>query len=319
MQQSFYIGVDGGATKTIVRVEDQEGKLLGRMTSGPANIRLSIEEAWHSIDTALSAILQENHLTLGNPEHHFHAAMGLAGSESKNALTIFQAQPHQLNTLLVTSDAFIACYGAHQSADGALLVAGTGSVGLQLQAGKITQVGGHGFPFDDAGGGSWIGLQALQLILKLLDARIDTYACSALFAETIINFILTNEPPSSSAKFSYASHDGIPEKLQTYLYQASPAHLASIAPLVIKLAAAQDITAIKILTAAAHELDLLAAALLSKQLNPAAPLPCAMIGGIAPFIKPYLSSTLTSRLVPPQASPDAGAIKWLLQELKCKR
>ena len=52
MKQHLFIGVDGGATKSIVRVEDETGRLLGKEIGGPANIRLSVDQSWQSIHSA---------------------------------------------------------------------------------------------------------------------------------------------------------------------------------------------------------------------------------------------------------------------------
>ncbi len=43
------------------------------------------------------------------------------------------------------TDAHAACIGAHNGADGAIIIIGTGVVGYQTQNGEGVQVGGWGF------------------------------------------------------------------------------------------------------------------------------------------------------------------------------
>lgn len=43
------------------------------------------------------------------------------------------------------------------------------------------------------------------------------------------------------------------------------------------------------------------------------PLPCCLFGGIAPFIEPWLSEELRSRLVPRQKDASTGALLMIRQ------
>jgi len=168
----YFVGVDGGGTKCTVRVEDENGNLLGRETSGPANVRLSVEQAWRSIHAAFNHILLAHGINLTDKNNVFHAGMGLAGCEIATAYETFLKQSHPFTTLAVCSDAYTACLGAHGGKDGAIIIAGTGVVGFQLEAKQIAKVSGHGFPLDDEGGGAWMGLQAIRATLHWCDGRL---------------------------------------------------------------------------------------------------------------------------------------------------
>ena len=89
----IFIGVDGGATKTHVRVENQAGELLGQGTGGPANIRLSIDKSWESIYSALEQALKPKQIHLEDKKYQFHIGMGLAGCEVKEMVEQFTARP----------------------------------------------------------------------------------------------------------------------------------------------------------------------------------------------------------------------------------
>jgi glucosamine kinase len=183
--KNFFIGVDGGATKCTVRVEDESGRLIGMATGGAANIRLSVSGTWNAILGALTTILTKEDMTLSQSGLRFHVGMGLAGCEIPAAYEAFIAASPDFATLLVVSDAHTACLGAHQGQDGAIIIAGTGVVGFQIEHGRTTSVGGFGFPHDDEGGGAWLGLQAVSLTLKTLDGRLP---CSALSEKILARF-----------------------------------------------------------------------------------------------------------------------------------
>ncbi|MFZ2315358.1 MAG: BadF/BadG/BcrA/BcrD ATPase family protein [Gammaproteobacteria bacterium] len=285
--QKFLIGVDGGASKCIVHIQDAAGHSIGHAVSGPANIRLSVTDSWQSIYTAIQAILQPLAISLDNPNYIFHAGMGLAGCELPDTYQAFITQPHFFKTLQVVSDAHTACLGAHAGKDGAIIIAGTGVVGYQIEQQRFTKVGGWGFPLDDAGGGAWLGLSATRLTLQWLDGR---RAISGL-AQTI---------------YEYFDHNQ--ERLVTWANQANSTAFAALAPLVIQQAAVGDAAAKHLMQQAATEIDSIATALTAQQLDTTTPLSCALIGGITPFLEPLLSKELQSRIRPCAFPPEIGAI-----------
>lgn len=295
MTQFLFIGVDGGATKCIVRVEDEQGQLLGRETSGVANIRISVEQAWQSIHSALTRILQPLQISLDDTHFEFHAGMGLAGCEVVEAYQAFIQYPRPFQTLIVVSDAYTACLGAHGGEDGAIIIAGTGVVGMQIQAGKVTQVGGWGFPHDDEGGGAWLGLQAIKVTLQYLDGR---------------------QPYSHLAQAIYAHFKEKKDQLVAWANQANSTQFAELAPFVIQQANAGDVTAIHLLQQAAQAINQINQALRAQA---ACELPCAFLGGLAPYLLPYLDAHLQSHLTPCLAPPDAGAVLLVRQFLANKR
>ena len=297
MIQCFFIGVDGGATKCIVRVEDEAGRILGQETCGPANIRISVDQAWQSINTALSKILTANSLSLREKKYQFHAGMGLAGCELAEAYQTFLNYPHCFTTLMVSSDAHTACLGAHGGEDGAIIIAGTGVVGFQIQQGSTAKVGGWGFPHDDEGGGAWLGLEAVKLTLQWLDGRL---------------------PRSNLAEAVYVYFKRDRDQLVNWANQANSTAFAEMAPIVIQQIEAHDEAAIHLIKRCATAIDRIGYALYAQQPVKHKPLPCSLVGGIAPFLVPYLGEELRQRLRPSLSAPDAGAI-FLVRDHLLKR
>lgn len=285
--QSLFIGVDGGATKCIVRIEDQAGNLLGRETRGPANIRISVDRAWDAINSALEAILKPLNIRLGDAGYHWHAGMGLAGCEMPDAYQTFLNHAHFFQTLIVASDAHAACLGAHGGKDGAIIIVGTGVVGFELSSGRTLKIGGYGFPHDDLGGGASLGLEAVKLTLQSLDGRVSSSA-------------LTN------AVFAHFANDK--NRLIAWANQANSTAFAELAPFVIEHSKAGDASAIQLMQQAGKSINQIDQALIAAQSDKKIALPLALIGGISPFIVPYVSDALRARLVASAASPDAGAV-----------
>lgn len=287
MAESLFIGVDGGATKCIVRIEDENGKLLGRETSGPANLRISVLKASESIHEALSKILKSLNITENDKHYRLHAGMGLAGCEVNSAYQSFVSLPHLFETLVVSSDAHTACLGAHAGSDGAIIIIGTGVAGFQIQSNQTTKVGGWGFPQDDEGGGAYLGLQAVKSTLQALDGRL---------------------PDCDLAKRVYERFENDMDRFVTWTNQANSTAFAELAPIVIQQCQSGDEMAISIMQQAGKAVDSVADALYSAQQDQMKPLPCSLVGGVAPFIEPFLSEKLRARLSPCQLTPDQGAV-----------
>jgi glucosamine kinase len=284
----IFIGIDGGATKSKVRIEDKLGNVLGQTLSGPSNMNLSVEGAWQSILHAIEEALKPTAISLQDKTHYrFHAGMGIAGCEIKSAYEEFMRYPHEFTTLQVVSDAHIACLGAHLGQDGSVIIVGTGAIGYQIEKNRTMRVGGWGFPHDDVGGGAWIGMEAIKLTLQWLDHR-------------------TEKSPLVVDIFNFFNDDL--DHLVLWANRANSTEYARLAPLVINHAQQEELAAVRIMKKAAHAIDRIGATLLKIQTEKDSPLPCTLMGGIAPFIEPWIHEELRAHLVQRTADANAGAI-----------
>jgi glucosamine kinase len=280
----LFVGVDGGATKTLLRVEASTGEVLGSGQGGPANIQLSVEGSWKSLLDALSQALAQAGIDPRGGQHRLHCGAGLAGTEVGAACERFIHTPHSFATLVVRSDAYTSCLGAHGGADGAVIAIGTGTVGFQIVQGQEHRIGGWGFPHGDEGGGAWLGLEAIRRTLHWLDGR---------------------EPQSPLLDAVYARFDHDLDRLVSWANGAGATGFAQIAPLVIEHAGGRTPLALTLLQEAAREIDRLGAAL---AMRAGATLPCSLLGGLARFIEPWLDQTLRARLVPCEHDAVRGAL-----------
>ncbi len=292
MKRVFLVGIDGGGTKTQVRIEDEDGQLIGQAKGGPGNIRSSVSQSWDSIHQAMNQVLSDINTTFDDMDNTFHVAMGMAGVEVGSARQDFLSVPHpNFKTRLLVSDAHIACLGAHGGKPGMIIIIGTGVNGYQIEGDQVHQVAGWGFPHSDEGGGAWLGMEAIRLTLQFIDGRIK----GTPLLEGIVKHFSGDIP-----------------RFVTWVNQASPAGFGEIAPLIVQFAEQGDQHAVSLLKAAAHEIDKVADALLAKQVQ-VEPLPCVLLGGVSRFITPYLSEAIKARLTERCAGPTEGAL-WMLRQ-----
>lgn len=290
MARDIFIGVDGGGTKSKVRIEDSAGHLLGQAVGGPSNIRLSVDTAWQSIYHTIGEALKLSGISLQDKTYRFHAGMGLAGCEVKAAYNDFVSRAQYFTTLEVTSDAHTACIGAHDDKDGAIIIIGTGVIGYQIQNGTGVRVSGWGFPHDDEGGGAWLGLEAARFTFQWLDHRIE----KTPLVENIFEFFNCDI-----------------EKFVEWANRANSSEFARLAPLVINHSQQEEVLAVRLMKKAAHAIDRIGVALEKVSVKSEDPIPLCLFGGIAPFIEPWLNDDLRACLVPRKADANVGAIMMI--------
>jgi len=288
---AYFLGVDGGGTGCRARIEDAAGTILGQGLSGPATTRLGIEQAWASIARAFDAAIEEAGLGASDIEH-IHAGVGLAGIGRKGALAALRAIEHPFASIDFVSDGEGACLGAHSGRDGAIVIAGTGSIGLGLVEGRQLRVGGYGFPISDEGSGAYLGLKVVQLALRAHDGREQK---TALLAEIMQRF--QNDPMEAVA----------------WMDRASATDYASLAPMVLRHADQGDAVARRIVQSAAGHIDTLVRTLFEK----GAPRVC-LLGGLASPVEPWLAPDVRRSLKPIDGDAVSGAI-ILAKKAICQR
>lgn len=272
----YFLGLDAGGSTCRARVIDDQGQLVGQAKGGPANARIGIDALLEilkeTIDSALGAIAPSD----------VSAALGIAGLKRPGIEVALEANPFGFGTLKIVSDAHIACLGAHQGDDGAIVIVGTGSIGLMLQGGLTAKVGGHGFPISGEGSGAYIGLQALIWLYRVSDGR----ALSEPLYEALLPAI-----------------GGTIEASYLWVDRAGPTDYAALAPMVLAAATNGEAAALEIMIQAGSAIGELVAAVLARGAKR-----CSLIGGLSEPILPYLPRPIAARLNPPLGDPIDGAI-----------
>jgi N-acetylglucosamine kinase-like BadF-type ATPase len=170
---TYFLGVDGGASKTAALVVDENGKPLGRGLAGGSNhLRVGIEEATRNVEHAVNKALVEAGIAIRNVEY---AYCGIAGSDHPvhrqrvvDALRVFFPR----GNFIVDTDARIALTGAVGFGAGIVIISGTGSVAFGRDAaGHEARAGGWGPTLGDEGSGYWIAREGLSAIVRAHDGR----------------------------------------------------------------------------------------------------------------------------------------------------
>jgi len=277
----LYIGIDGGGTSCRARIEDAEGNVLGQGTAGPATTRIGVDSSMQAVRTASEAAVMDASL-MPSALGHLIAGVGLAGIDRKGAREALMSVTHPFQDVVFTSDANVACLGAHRGRDGGVVVLGTGSIGFASVKGRELRIGGYGFPISDEGSGADLGLQAARLALRAHDGRISP---SPFLLEVI-------EKLGSD-----------PVELVAWTEQATATDFASLAPVALAYAEAGDAFAEEIVAEGARQ----AAVLIRSLVEFGAPR-ISLLGGLASRMVQWLSPEVVHFLSPPEAGAVAGAL-----------
>lgn len=258
---SFYtLCIEGGGSKTILQVIDQEGQVVplmqngrrrDKIEAGSSNINAigpeGVREVLRSLFEDVLLVQGERELPLIDliPDSHIIAGMaGAAVSQNKQTLlALFEEWEIKADHILVMGDAEMALHLIE--GEGIILIAGTGSICLGKKEETLFRVGGLGRVLGDEGSGYYMGLQALKAALA------EEYGWGAT----------TSLTPALKELFNGSDLKSLIPKI--HLGEISPAKIASIAPLVFTHAWEKDRVAEKIINDAAHHLSYLLATMLS--------------------------------------------------------
>ncbi len=276
------LGIDGGGTSCRARLCAFSGEVLGEAATGPANLRLGVEQSFSAVADAAMQTLGQAGLS---PAYlaRVVACLALAGASEPSYLAAAQSYPHPFRKAVIITDAHAACLGAHRQRDGGVVVAGTGTVGWAVVRGNTFRVGGLGLPVSDEGSGAWLGCEALRRVLWALDGRL---AWTSLLHAIAADF--GNDP----------------HVVVHWADTASPAQFGSLAPRVFDYAARGDVVALELAELAARHIDALAARLVEVGATR-----LALVGGCAPFLQNFLSEATKSHLVEPSGDALQGALQ----------
>lgn len=168
---TFYIGVDAGGTQCRASLYNNDGQLIGTGCAGPANVFSDFVLAMQQIDIAIDDAIM--HAEIAIDKSQLVVGAGCAGGQTEQAQAQLTCFSHPFQHLFMTSDLHASCVAANGGEDCIVLITGTGSSIAHFHANKVTQYGGHGFVHGDEASGAWLGLTAVQMLLKSYDKLID--------------------------------------------------------------------------------------------------------------------------------------------------
>ena len=285
----LFLGIDGGGSKCKAIIMNENNETLGTGISGPAN-------PLHGFDQAITSIVHSAELALVDAGldksklNELVAGIGLAGVNLPCLYKKMAAWQHPFKQMSLATDLLIACLGAHQGDDGAVMITGTGSCGFSFVNGQSFVVGAHGFPHGDKGSGAWFGLQAVEQVLLSLD-EINQ---ASVMTERLMALLDCNN-----------SNDIVES-----IIGKPAAFYASLANLVFDSSEQGDNVALAIVRDGADYIASVARRL--RQKNPPR---MSIIGGLSPRLMPWLDKVTQEQLSEPMSPPEVGAVLLAKQQL----
>jgi N-acetylglucosamine kinase-like BadF-type ATPase len=168
---SYYLGIDGGGTKTTCAVGD-ESSLLASATSGPSNIvRVGEMQARQSLHQSVGQACAAAGI---KPEQVSRTCVGGAGAAHPEVAEVVRRVLAEIlpTPIDVVGDMQIALEAAFDKGPGVIVNAGTGSFAYgRDEQGTAVRAGGWGFAIGDEGSAHWIGRAAVAAVLRAADPR----------------------------------------------------------------------------------------------------------------------------------------------------
>lgn len=308
---SFFIGVDGGGSKTAAAVVDESGEVLGQGRSGPSNhLRVGLEEAGSNLRGAIRGAVSEAGIALNEV---VFAYCGIAGSDHparrggmvEALLPIFPR-----SNFTIDSDTRIALTGAIGFGTGIVVISGTGSVAFGRNAhGKEARAGGWGPTIGDEGSGYSIGRRGLAAVVRAYDGR---------GPKTLMTDLLCNE---------FAKCD--PEDLPYFVYAPTTRadDIALYCRMVIEAAQKGDAVASSLFESEGYELGKTVVAVARKLGLIEEPFPVSYIGGafhagdllIRPMAEVIRAAAPLATIQPPKETPVVGAARMAIRSAMSQR
>lgn len=167
----YFLGVDGGASKTEAAILDENAEVIGIGRSGVGNYEVSsievVKKNW------LSAI-EKAKASAGNKEFE-KACFGLGGADFPEDFEMLKKELDSLNIaseVILENDAVIALRAGSKDYWGIIIIMGTGTNGYgEKKDGTSFRFYGEGYEFGDWGGSYSVTQDMLYYAFRSYDGR----------------------------------------------------------------------------------------------------------------------------------------------------
>ncbi|MCL6625262.1 N-acetylglucosamine kinase [Alicyclobacillus shizuokensis] len=298
----YFLGVDGGGSKTESIIVDEQGNLVGWGCTGGSNHQtIGIQAALANIRESISMAMESAGV---KPRDICHAVYGLAGADRPTDHAILQPA---LSTLPIPSwrvvcDTMIGLRCGSPSNTGVVVVCGSGTNAAgRNEYGVEVQTGGFGYLFGDWAGGGDLARQAFRMAIRSWEGREEP----SLLAQRVPD---------------YLGFSDVPAMLDYYLDHPGTPIPRDLAVLVHQTADDGDKLAEHLLWKTGKELGLAAHSVATRLGNLVQPFRLVLIGSVLqrgrhPILLSALDETLQGKgwrytRVLPKVAPVCGAV-WL--------
>nr|WP_314435231.1 BadF/BadG/BcrA/BcrD ATPase family protein [uncultured Brevundimonas sp.] len=297
----YFLGVDGGGTKTAFVLMDRSGWVVARHEAGSSyHVEIGVESLHLLLHDGVQSVLKRAGVSADDVAFAF---FGLpAHGEDAQIQPVLDVIPEAIlghRRYACGNDMICGWAGSLAGEDGINIVAGTGSIGYGERQGLASRGGGWGEVFSDEGSAYWIAVQGLNLFSRMSDGRLPRGPLHGLMVQ---EFDLQNDLDICASVNSRAT----PQRDR----------IAQLSRLIARAAAQGDEAAQHVFDQAGRELAAIVDAI-RRQLNypPGEPVNLSYSGGvfqsgdmILSAFKAQLSACSPDyRIVAPRHSPAIGA------------
>ncbi len=183
---AYYLGIDGGGTKTRCVLGDETTVLATSMSGGSNIVRLGETQAREALHAAVRHACTAARISADQIRAICIGVAGAARPEiaAKIRGILAELTPAiSLAKIEVVGDNITALEAAFGAGPGVIAIAGTGSMVYGRDAaGRTARAGGWGFAISDEGSGHWIGRRTISAIVHARDQGLET-ALAAMVLE----------------------------------------------------------------------------------------------------------------------------------------
>lgn len=236
----YYLGIDGGGTKSRIMAADENENVIGIGFGGSTNINSNAREiVLENLRELFNSLIEEYGLIKSDCKA---IAIGSAGLDSDASIEIMETMIRSLGffcKIIAVNDSQLVLSAATRMNAGITVISGTGAIAYGTKGnGKSIRVGGWGPMFDDGGSAYWIGKEALKAVFYAYDGRGD---------KTVLTDYL----------IKYFDIEEVPDCIDVIYNDFNKSEVAKLAIEVTRGAKAGDLVCKRILAEAAIELSLL--------------------------------------------------------------
>jgi N-acetylglucosamine kinase-like BadF-type ATPase len=309
-ENRYFLGVDGGGTKTHAVIIDALGRVVGEAFSRGSNpLRVGLEDALLHLDQAISEACAAARISRDQINA---ACLGLAGvNHPIHYHTMKDALDHSfgIQNLQLVTDFRAALAGALDGEPGVVIIAGTGSISVGVnESGEEERSGGWGPTFSDEGSAFDIAKRALNAVAASFDGRSPSTALTDRVCQ----------------RLGIASAVDLPGVI--YNGDSEPVEIASLAQLVGEAAREGDHVARQILAEAGSELGKLVVSVIQKLGMQSDTFGVAYVGSVFSsgeyvlnaFKETVARAAANAEVRPPLFTPAVGAAKLAQQAARFK-
>jgi N-acetylglucosamine kinase-like BadF-type ATPase len=171
-REDFYLGFDGGGTKTECVLLDSAGQMLAQETAGPSNpLRAGFDRAQASLRAAAEKALAVRSIGAANVGGICAGIAGAGQPRVVKRMMSYLVETFPRAHVRVCTDLEIALTAGLGDGPGIVIVAGTGSAALGRDAnGREFRAGGDGPWVGDEGSAFDIGRRGVAAVARARDA-----------------------------------------------------------------------------------------------------------------------------------------------------